>query len=57
MNWHNTKVEDKFNFLGVTLESTGVWNKGKTLPKTEVYRAVIPTDKCISVTLSVKVQM
>jgi hypothetical protein len=57
MNWQNTEVVDKFNFLGVTLESTGGWNKEKTLAKTEGYRAVIPTDKCISVHPSVKVQM
>jgi hypothetical protein len=41
----------------VTLESTGGWNKEKTLAKTEGYKAVILTDKCISVTPSVKVQM
>jgi hypothetical protein len=45
MNWQNVEVVDKFNFLVVTLESTGDWNKEKTLAKTEGYGAVIHTDK------------
>jgi len=57
MNWQNIEVVDKFNFLGVALGSTGDCNREKILAKTEGYRAVIPTDKCISVTLSGKVQM
>jgi hypothetical protein len=41
----------------VTLESTGGWNKEKTLTKTEGYKAVIPTEQSIPVNPSVKVQM
>lgn len=40
MNGQNLKVGDKFNYLGVTLESTGVWIKEKTLAKTKEYQAV-----------------
>jgi hypothetical protein len=57
MNWQNNEKADKFNFLGVTLESTGGCNKEKTLAKTEGYRAVIHTDKWISVNPIVKIQM
>jgi len=57
MNWQNIEVVDKFNFLGVPLESTGDCNGGKKMSKTEGYRAAIPTDKCTTVTLSAKVQM
>jgi len=34
INWQNLEVVDSFNYLGMTLESTGVWNKQKTLAKT-----------------------
>jgi hypothetical protein len=30
MNGQNTEVVDKFNYLGVMLESTGGWNNQKT---------------------------
>ena len=40
MNGQNLKVGDKFNYLGVTLESTGGWIKEKTLAKTRVYEGV-----------------
>jgi hypothetical protein len=43
MNWQNTEVVDKFNFLGMTLENIGGWKEEKTMAKTEGYRAVIPT--------------
>lgn len=39
------------------MEIAGGWNKQKTLAKTEEYKAVIPTDKFISVTPVIKVQM
>ena len=39
MNGWNLKVGDKFNYLGITLESTGGWIKEKTLAKTKVYEA------------------
>jgi len=39
MNGQNLKVGDKFNYLGVTLESTGDWIKEKTIAKTKVYQA------------------
>jgi hypothetical protein len=35
MNRQNFGVDDKFNYLEVTLESTGEWNKQKTPLKTE----------------------
>lgn len=41
----------------MSLESTGGWNKQKTLAKTEVYEAVVPVEKCVPVTRCVKVQM
>ena len=33
VNGQNIEVVDKFNYLGVTLDSTGSWNKQKTLAK------------------------
>jgi hypothetical protein len=33
MNGHNPEVVDKFDYLVVMLESIGVWNKQKGLPK------------------------
>ena len=39
MNGQTLKVGDKFNYLGVTLESTGGWIKEKTIAKTKVYKA------------------
>lgn len=40
MNGQDLKVAGKFNYRGVTLESTGGWIKEKTLGKSEVYQAV-----------------
>jgi hypothetical protein len=53
----NIEVVDKFNYLGVTLDSTGSWNKQKTLAKMKGYQALRATDKCIVVTTDIKVQM
>jgi hypothetical protein len=39
MNGQNLKVGNKFNYLGVMLESTGGWIKEKTIAKTKVYQA------------------
>jgi hypothetical protein len=55
--WGNNEVVDKFNYLGMTLESTGEWNKQIKLAKTKGYQALIAIDKCISVTPSIMVQM
>jgi hypothetical protein len=57
MNWQNIEVVDTFNYLGLTLGSTGCWKKQKSLAEKEGYEAVTPTDKCISATPSIKVQM
>lgn len=37
----NIEVADKFNYIGVTLESTVVWNKHKILAKTEGYLVAV----------------
>ena len=34
MNGQNIEVVGKFNYVGVMFESTGGWNKEKTLAKT-----------------------
>lgn len=50
MNEHNNEATHEFNHLGSMLDSTGSWNKQKTLAKTNRYPALVDTDKCISVT-------
>lgn len=57
MNWQNSEEVNNFDFLGVTTESAGGWNKLKTLTKTKGYQALTAINKCVSVTLSIKVQM
>jgi hypothetical protein len=57
VNGQNIEVVDKFNYLGVTLDSTGSWNKQKTLAKMKGYQALKATDKSIAVTPDIKVQM
>jgi hypothetical protein len=57
VNGHNIEVVDKFNNLGVTLDSTGRWNKQKTLAKMKGCQALRVIDKCIAVTPDIKVQM
>jgi hypothetical protein len=47
MNGQNNEAVDKFDYLGVILESTGGLNKQKTLPKMKGYQAVVVTDKCV----------
>jgi hypothetical protein len=41
----------------VTLDSTGSWNKQKTLVKMKGYQVLSAIDKCIAVTRDIKVQM
>jgi len=48
MNWQNNDEGDSFDCLGVTTESTGGWNKLKTLTKTEGYQALTAVNKCFS---------
>ena len=57
VNGQNIEVVDKFNYLGVTLDSTGSWNTQKTLAKMKAYQALRATGKCIAVTPDIKVQM
>jgi hypothetical protein len=57
VNGQNIEVVDKFNYLGVTLDSTGSWNKQKTLAKMKGHQALRATDKCTAVTPDIKVQM
>jgi hypothetical protein len=57
VNGQNIEVVDEFNYLGVTLDSTGSWNKQKTLAKIKGYQALRAIDKCIAVTPDIKVQM
>jgi hypothetical protein len=47
MHEQNTEVVQEFNYLGVTLESRGGWNKQKTLDKTTGRQALVAVDKCI----------
>jgi hypothetical protein len=54
VNGQSIEVADKFNYLGVTLDSTGSWNKQKTLAKVKGYQALRPTDTRISVTPNTK---
>ena len=54
VNGHNIGVVDKFNYLGVTLDKTGSWNKQKNLAKMKGYQALRTIDKCVSVTSNVK---
>jgi hypothetical protein len=46
---------DKCNYLGVILESTGHWNKQKTLARAQGYQALVAIDQCTSVTPNIKV--
>jgi hypothetical protein len=57
VNGQNTEVVHKFSYLGVTLYSTGSWNKKETLVKMKGDQALRAIDKCISVTPNIKVQM
>ena len=43
-NGQNTEVLDKFNYQGVTVKSTGGWNK-QTLAKTKGYKALVAIQK------------
>jgi hypothetical protein len=45
INGQNTEVVDKFNYEGVKVESTGCWNKQKTLAKTKGYEALLAIQK------------
>jgi len=57
MNGQYSEEVNNFNCLGVTMESTGGWNKLKTWNKTKQYQALTAIDKCTSVTPSIKVQI
>jgi hypothetical protein len=57
MNGQNIEVVVKFNYLGVTLESTGCWNQQKTLAKATEYQSLVAIEKCILVTPSRMIQM
>jgi hypothetical protein len=57
VNRQNIEVVDKCTYLGVTLESTGSWNKQKTLARDKGYRALVAINKCISVTPNTEIQM
>jgi hypothetical protein len=57
VNGQNIEVVDIFNYLQVTLDSTGSLNKQKTLAKMKSCQALKATDKCIAVTPNIKVQM
>jgi hypothetical protein len=57
VNGQNIEVAGKFNYLGVTLDSTGRWNKQKILAKMKGYQAFTAIDKCIAVTPDIKVEM
>ena len=59
INGQNLEVVDNFNYLGVTLENTGVWNKQETLAKSKGYQVLVAVYIYIykSVTVYVKLQM
>jgi hypothetical protein len=57
VNGQNIEVVDKFNYLGVTTDSTGSWNKQKTSAEIKGYQALGAIDKCRAVIPNVKVQM
>jgi hypothetical protein len=57
VNGQNIEVVDEFNYLGVTLDSTGSWNKQKTSAEMKGYQVLRAIDKCIAVTPDNKVQM
>ena len=40
INGQNLEVVDNFNYLGVTLENIGDWNKQKTLAKSKGYQVL-----------------
>jgi hypothetical protein len=44
VNGKNIQVADKFNYLGVMPDSTGSWNKQKTLAKMKGYQALRAID-------------
>lgn len=48
---------NSFNYLGVTLENTGRWNKQKTLAKNKGYQVLVAVVTSTSVTFDVKLQM
>jgi hypothetical protein len=57
INGQNLEVVDNFNYLGVTLENTGSWNKQKMLAKSKGYQVLVAVDTSISVIVDVKLQM
>jgi hypothetical protein len=53
INGQNIEVVDNFNYLGVTIESTGSCNKLKTLAKAKGCQVLV----AVSVTVDVNLQM
>jgi hypothetical protein len=53
VNGQHIEVVNKFNYLGVTLGSSGSWNKQKKF----WLQALVVIDKCPSVTPNIKVQI
>jgi hypothetical protein len=49
-------VVDKFNYLQVMLESTGLLNKQEKLAKAQGYQALVAIDLCVSATPNVPLQ-
>jgi hypothetical protein len=47
-------VVDEISHLGVTLESTGGWNKHKTKLMVKGNQTLLATDKCLTRTSDVK---
>jgi hypothetical protein len=48
VNGQNIEVVDKLNYLGLTLDNTGDWDKQKILAEVKEYPVLRAIDKCIS---------
>jgi hypothetical protein len=52
-----TDVVNEISYLGVTLESTGGWNRHKMKQMVKGDQSLVVTDKCLTRTLDMRVQL
>jgi hypothetical protein len=57
MNDQLIKVVNEISYLRVTLESTEGWNKDKMKQMVKGNQSLVATDKCLSRTLDMRVQL
>jgi hypothetical protein len=56
-NEQKTEVADEINYLGITFECSGGWNRQKHRTVSKGNQISVATDKCVARTLGVRVKI